>query len=448
MVSARPATRSDEKAAARGGVWRAIGPGVLFTGTAVGVSHLVQSTRAGADFGFQLLLVVLLANALKYPAFRFGPHYSAATGYSLLEGYRRQGRWALWMYAALTAGTMFTVLAAVSVVTAGLLKHLLKLETSPVALSALVIAVCAGILAFGRFRWLDRVNKAVVSVLALSTVLAAAIALPSIDWGAMRVIPDARALEPKSIVFIAALIGWMPSAIDVAVWQSLWTLARARDTGHRPTVRQSMVDFHAGYWGTAFLAVCFLVLGAGVMYGSSFELAGSAGGFAAQVIELYARTLGEWSRPVIALSALLTMFSTTLTVVDGFPRALANLFVRFRGPEERGELDAAEGSARKTYWIALAVLSAGAIVVLVLLFTDVRAALGLPDETFQLMIDLATTLSFLTAPILAWINHRVILSADVPDADRPKPWLVAFSWTGIVALGAFALYYLWLQFLA
>ncbi len=34
-----------------------LGPGVIFASTAIGVSHLVQSTRAGADYGFGLLLI-------------------------------------------------------------------------------------------------------------------------------------------------------------------------------------------------------------------------------------------------------------------------------------------------------------------------------------------------------------------------------------------------------
>jgi Mn2+/Fe2+ NRAMP family transporter len=41
---------------------KACGPGLLMAGAAIGVSHLVQSTRAGADFGFQLVAVVLLIN--------------------------------------------------------------------------------------------------------------------------------------------------------------------------------------------------------------------------------------------------------------------------------------------------------------------------------------------------------------------------------------------------
>ena len=45
---------------------KSLGPGLLFAAAAVGVSHLVQSTRAGADFGFGLLWALLLANLFKY----------------------------------------------------------------------------------------------------------------------------------------------------------------------------------------------------------------------------------------------------------------------------------------------------------------------------------------------------------------------------------------------
>ena len=45
------------------------GPGILFASTAIGVSHLVQSTRAGADFGLLLLGFVIVVSLLKYPFF-------------------------------------------------------------------------------------------------------------------------------------------------------------------------------------------------------------------------------------------------------------------------------------------------------------------------------------------------------------------------------------------
>ena len=42
-----------------------LGPGLLFAGAAIGVSHLVQSTRAGAEFGWGLIWALILVNILK-----------------------------------------------------------------------------------------------------------------------------------------------------------------------------------------------------------------------------------------------------------------------------------------------------------------------------------------------------------------------------------------------
>ena len=44
-----------------------LGPGLLYAGAAVGVSHLVQSTRAGANYGLLMIVVVVAANIIKYP---------------------------------------------------------------------------------------------------------------------------------------------------------------------------------------------------------------------------------------------------------------------------------------------------------------------------------------------------------------------------------------------
>ena len=70
---------------------RTFGPGIMFASTAIGVSHLVQSTRAGAEFGFGLVAIVLLANILKYPFFEFSSRYANATGTSLIDGYKKHG---------------------------------------------------------------------------------------------------------------------------------------------------------------------------------------------------------------------------------------------------------------------------------------------------------------------------------------------------------------------
>ncbi len=412
------------------GMLGALGPGLLFAAAAVGVSHLVQSTRAGAVYGLGLVGLVLIANLIKYPAFRFGPHYAVATRTSLLEGYRRQGTWALLVYAAVTVATMFTVLAAVTIVTAGLAIAVLGLKQSPVVVSAVLIAVCATLLAVGRYHWLDRIIKVLVAVLTLSTLAATALALPRVDWSTLALFPPGP-VDKATIFFVAALVGWMPSAIDVSVWQSLWTLAREKDSGHQPTLKESSTDFHIGYLGTAVLALCFLIMGAGAMYGSGQKFPNAAGAFAAQVMTLYSSSLGEASRPVIGTAAFAVMFSTVLTVVDGFPRAIAILFARFRGPETGAHFELDEPAQRKAYWVALVVICAGAL-----------GVIGMMMQSLKALVDVATTASFLTAPVLSILNHRSVLAAEVPLDKRPRPWLIKASLLGILCQVAFALYYL------
>lgn len=100
---------------------RSFGPAFLWAGTAIGVAHRVQSTRAGADRGFALAGVILLALVLKYPFFEFGPRYAAATGESLLEVDRRIGVWAIGLSFAAILLTVAITDAAIVLFTAYLL---------------------------------------------------------------------------------------------------------------------------------------------------------------------------------------------------------------------------------------------------------------------------------------------------------------------------------------
>ncbi|MBU0551742.1 divalent metal cation transporter [Myxococcota bacterium] len=407
----------------------ALGPGLLLAGAAIGVSHLVQSTRAGAVYGFGLLWVVLLANVVKYAAFRFGPQYTAATGTSLLEGYRRQGRLALIIVLILTVGTMFTIQAAVSIVTAGLAKITLGLTLPAQTLAALLMALSAVIIAFGRYRVLDAINKVIVLALTLSTLAAALLLLPKIDWHHTRFFFGDFTL--KDMAFAAALVGWMPSAVDVAVWHSLWTLARADDTAKRPSMRAVIADFHLGYWGAAGLALCFVILGAGAMHGTGAVFSDTAAGFAAQVVDLYTAALGAWSRPLISVSAFAVMFSTTLAVVDGLPRTLAVLIRRFYSEEQPWAGEAEDAAFKRLYWGSLLLIGAGAVALLFLMIGALTP-----------LVDLATTLSFLTAPALAWFNHRAVCGEEVPPAMRPSRGLRYLSLTSIGLLTVMSLGYL------
>ncbi len=411
-------------------ITKALGPGLLFAAVAIGVSHLVQSTRAGALYGLGLVSLIVIAHAAKYPAFRFGPQYTAVAGVSLLEGFRRQGWWALAVYGVVSLCTMFTAMAAVSLVTAGLAAATLGLTVSPTTLAMWILGGCAAVLVVGRYHWLDLVAKVLMAVLTVSTLTATALVVSHLDWSASSVLPP-RHWDMTTVLFVAALVGWMPAPIDTAVWQSLWTVAKSRDTRHRPTVSESVLDFNIGYLATMILAVCFLLLGAGVMYGSGAELEASAGKFAAQVVGLYETTLGRWSAPIISVAALATMVSTVLVALDGFPRAMTVLLLRCFRAEVPNESNS--NVDYRLYVANIVVLTGGAIVVL-------QIFLG----AFKTLIDFATTTSFLTAPILAILIHRSMHSGSVPMDARPSALLWFWSVAGIGFLSVFALGYVYL----
>ncbi len=407
----------------RGTFWQSFGPGLVWAGTAIGISHLVQATRAGASLGLGLSGVILLALIFKYPFFEYGPRYASATGMSLIEGYRRVGRWALWLYMGIIFVIAVITQAAIVLFTAFLFLYAFGLDWSTTAGGAFLYAICGGLLWYGRYRALDIAIKVMLVALALSTLFAAFIVLPRVDFSTFSL--GWPAAGTVSFGFLLALMGWMPSDIAASVYNSLWTLAKDRTSGVKATVGIARLDFIVAYAGTAILVFAFLILGTAVMYGSGMTFSGEGPVFVTQLVELYTATIGEWIRPIILILALTTMFSTTFTIVDAFPRVIDRGLTLMRVDDPELTRDRPAG---RIYWVAFLILGAGLLLLL---------------EFFQgpltTMVDVATGLAFLTGPILAYLNLRAVTSPDMPEEARPGRAMRIFSWVGILLLGAIAL---------
>jgi Mn2+/Fe2+ NRAMP family transporter len=408
-----------------------IGPGLLFAAVSVGVSHLVQSTRAGAVYGLAMLLFIFFGLLSKYPACRFGQQYAVATGTTLLEGFRKQGIWSLVLVAIITSSAMFTGVAAVTLVTAGIAKASFGLSHNPVFISACILISAMLLLTIGKFHWLEITIKVLVIIMAISTLAATFFAIPNINWEYSAVLLPEH-FDLLTIMFIVGLVGWMPVPLDTAILQSIWTVAKAHESQSRPSWKVASIDFHIGYIGTAFLAVCFLLLGTAVMHGSGVALETSAAGFATQLMSLYQQTLGDWSKPVISIAALAVMLSTVLTLLDGYPRSVAVLVLRFRYPENPEVKDDLK-AMQPIYIGSMLILIIGALIIQMYF-----------RESFRTLIAVATTISFITAPILAGLIHRAMLSEDIPEQQRPKTGLRMYSLVCVFVLAVFAIYYLYL----
>ncbi len=405
----------------------AIGPGLLMAGAAIGVSHLVQSTRAGAEYGLSLLALVVLACVLKYPFIETGPRYAAATGESLIRGYKRLGDWALGLYALITLATMLIIQASVTLVTAGLAGLVLGIDATLTQLSFGVLIACIAVLALGRFAALDLAMKIIIGALAVSSTAAVVLALGAQpDWSALNPVAGLdQVWTAVGFAFVLALLGWMPIPLDVAAWHSLWTLERAKQTGVKPSVQHALIDCRFGYLGATATAVVFLLLGALVMYGSGESFPTQAVAFSAQLVEMYVVSLGEWSRSIIAIAALTAMFSTTLAVTDAYPRVIRELIETSGAASED---DRGLNLHRGRYVTALLLVTIGALII-ILYF----------GHRFTALIDFATTVSFLAAPVLAWLNIRVLTSDFMPVEHRPGPGLMRLAWAGFWFLVVFCL---------
>lgn len=399
-----------------------LGPGLLFAGAAIGVSHLVQSTRAGADFGLGLLWALLLANLFKYPFFQFGPRYAAATGESLLDGYKKLGKGVLAAYYILTFATMFTIQTAVTIVTAGLASSLFgnlgfNAELAVKVWTIVVLAICLGLLIIGKYKLLDNLIKVIIIILSVSTIAAVSMALygNSSDVSLAQVFPK----ENVHIMFLIAFMGWMPAPLDISIWHSLWAVEKQKgDKTFKP--KSALFDFNVGYIGTVFLGVCFVLLGCLVMFGTSETFSNSAGAFSGQLINMYTSSLGNWAYILIGIAAFTTMFSTTLTCLDASPRAMDRTTeLLFNKNYKRG------------YFVWILLLAAGTIGI----FFFFASEMGL-------LVKIATILSFITAPFYAIINYILVSSKHTPKDWQPSKKMHVLSWLGIIFLIGFSIWYL------
>lgn len=412
-------------------LFRSLGPGLLFASSAIGTSHLVLSTRAGAHYGMIFFWIILAAMLLKYPFYEFGPRYASATGYSLVKGYREQGRWAVYLFLIVIFINMFAVTGAIGAVSAGLLSTMFGVQVIPVPLLAgLVIGLTVIILLWGGYPGLDRLIK-IISVVLLVAVLTAFVAVLSkgpVAESATYTAPPL--LEGAGLALLIGLLGWMPAGMEASTMNSIWSVEKMRTSGRSLPLRESLFDFNLGYVFTLALALMFLTIGAYTVFGSGVTLEGNATAFSNQLLGIFTSNLGPWSYFVFAISAFGTIYGTLITVLDAFPRC----FVRGLRVLKFTELDNNEeqnGFLERQYRIWLIITGFGGF-----------ALFYFSAASMIQLLEVVTIISFLTSPVIAWLNLRAISSTSVSEDFRPSRAMIWLAYAGLLGLLAFSMYYL------
>lgn len=398
--------------------WRSFGPGILMASAAIGGSHLISSTQAGALYGWQLAIMIILANLFKYPFYRFGTEYAYSTGNSLVAGYAKKSRVYLWAFFILCIISGVISTGAVALLCAVILGFILPVKLNTLVLSAIVMISSWVLLIAGHYKVLDNITKWIIVALTAATIAAVCVAGVSPS----QVSPEFIAASPWNLAalgFIIALMGWMPAPLEFSAITSVWTAKKIR-TDHTSRY-QGMVDFNVGYLTSAILALFFLALGVFVQYGTGQEIATKGGAYVGQLIQMYTTTIGEWSRLLVAFIAFLCMFGTVITCADGYGRTNAECLSLIRTHTT------ADTEKYVMLWTTVAIV-AGYILIAFFL------------GQMELLLKFAMISAFVTAPIFAYLNYSLIKSEG--KLSIPMKY---YAISGIVFLSGFTLLFL-LQF--
>lgn len=203
-------------------------------------------------------------------------------------------------------------------------------------------------------------------------------------------------------------------------------LASAEEKGKMPSMEMALIDFKKCYSGTTILAIAFLSLGAIVMHGSGQEFSSNSVAFSDQLVQMISKNLGLWAYPFIATAAFMTMFNTTITCIDAYPRVVSTTW-KVLFPNQIRDMN-------RAYWILIILIAIGAVMILAFF-----------RESMKTMVDFATTVSFVTAPIIAYIHYRISHSKKMLSLYPTNRKKQIVSIVGLGFLSLFALYYLFLQ---
>jgi Mn2+/Fe2+ NRAMP family transporter len=138
---------------------------------------------------------------------------------------------------------------------------------------------------------------------------------------------------------------------------------------------------------------------------------------------MYSSTIGEWAHWLIALVAFLCIFGSALTVYDGYARVVAEAISLLLN-KDKSERNA----------LVTPVLLTMALVSFIIVMFFKSALLA--------MLGFAMTLAFVTTPMFAWLNHKLVKQTTLHPDAAPSKGIQALSYLGLVYLFGFLLVFI------
>ena len=448
------------------------GPGLILMMTGVGTSHMVTAPVAGGRFGYALLWCIPIAYVFKYYGFEMAFRFTSATGRSMLDAYATAWRsWPLW-YVLVTTLIQCVVGQAGRLVAASAVLYFISSEylgwQIPIAVFASVLGLASvAILLAGSYRVLELAAKVMGGVL-----LVASVGVYLVQPAPLSALGHFFSIETPagSWLIVAALLGLLPTGIDVSLQASEWGRAknvglgrvRARleragiekafdpftsttadlwiDTSSLPAhVRKycqrwfqiGLWDFRIGHVISFVIACLFVLLAAVWLFPSPVEGTAVMG----EIAKIFTRSVGPWMMIVFLAGAFAATFSTAFNYFDGWPRVVAacsrNLFRATAGLKGVRREDL--GPEHRRRWFSEFNIYRGTM--LFSLVAAVSIIAGAPRPVWLVLV--ASTLAFFISPVIFFLNLYYCFSV-IPKTDPVFYPTAAGSWMAWGSLVVFS----------
>ncbi len=375
------------------------GPGMIWAMVAIGQTHVILSTYAGARFGFSLLWVIVLAHIFTYPVFEYGPRYAVATGETLIDAYMRIRRMRVVMmvfFGVLLLTIPFLGVASLLSVTASILLAAWP-QISFSAWCVIVTCLTAGLIFAGRYRGLELICVVMSGILVAGTMTAFLLRLPRpeeiLSGGLLPAIPAG------SMLTLVALLR-MPTDPATSIMHSVWAVKKRegwiREDGLQAGLRKSLLDLRVGFVFSFLIAFVFVSLGTVVLRPRGISLEGPD--IAVKLSEIYTSTVGKWAFPLFIGVAFTALWGSYYANADGVPRMFESLYNSVRKKEQTAELSplrigytvlimggglALAVAAQRPVFLVLLAVSAGLIAYPMIYILNIYAVTKLVDRQFR-----------------------------------------------------------------
>ncbi len=387
-------------------------PGIFLIGYNIGTGSLTAMSKAGANYGTDLLWAVLVSCLITWYLINFFSRFTMASGMTAMEAYRRHIHpvyaWVLWSgLTVITLSALTGMIGLLVDVLAVWFREVPGVEISRGATGTILAAMFLGLIWIGNTKRFEAMLGLMVAFMGLAFVGSAVRFFPGVDVTLRGFIPRlpgaAGGSNNSPYVILAGMIG-----TTVSVFTLLIRSGQIKD--HNWT----MVDWRIQKRDALVSATMMFVLSASVLLtaSSTLHVQGFKMNNISELIPMLRPMFGDWALLIFVVGILSAGFSSHLPNVMVIPWLTRDLY----------------GQSRTTRTVQTAFVFG-----LLSLVSTLGAVLEV-RPVFLLLLSQAGISVVMPLALLGlmWLSTRKDLVKD----HRPRP----VEWVLLVGIAAFSLF--------